>query len=185
MLPNVNLAEGNLDANYFQHIPYLDGQIETQGYEFSHFPGIHIEPFALYSEKVTSLDEIPDGGQLGITSDVTNQGRALVLLEDAGLITLTEGVDALSALLSDIAENPKNLEFIEAEPAALVRALQDVDATVINGNFALEADLNPVEDSLFLEDGDNNPYANILVYRTEDEGNAALAPKLTGPAFIQ
>lgn len=174
VLPNTTLAEGELDANYFQHLPYFEAQVESQGFEFSHFEGVHIEPFALYSEELTSLEELPDGATIGITSDPSNQGRALKLLEEGGLIGLADGVDAQSALLSDIADNPRNLEFVEAEPAALVRTLQDVDAAIINGNFALEAGLNPATDSLLLESGENNPYANFVAYHTEDEGDEAL-----------
>lgn len=172
VLPNTALAEGDLDANYFQHLPYYESQVESQGYDFDHFEGIHIEPYAIYSDKVETLEDIPDGGTFGITNDPGNQARALDLLVQAGLITLKE-TDGDATLL-DIDENSKNLEFIETAPEQLVRSLQDVDAAIINGNFALEAGLNPATDSLFLEPGENNPYANFLAVRAEDKDNPAI-----------
>ncbi|GEA86701.1 MetQ/NlpA family ABC transporter substrate-binding protein [Cellulomonas cellasea] len=174
VLPNTSLAEGDLDANYFQHLPYFESQVEEQGYEFDHFEGVHIEPLGIYSDKHESLDDIPDGGTVGITNDPGNQARALDLLAANDLITLEDTGDALPTLL-DIAENPKDLELIETAPEQLVRALPDVDLAVINGNFALEADLNPAEDSLVLEAGEDNPYANFLAFRSEDKDSEALA----------
>ncbi|MGW6128457.1 MetQ/NlpA family ABC transporter substrate-binding protein [Cellulomonas sp. NPDC055163] len=174
VLPNTALAEGELDANYFQHLPYFESQVEEQGYEFDHFEGVHIEPLGIYSEKLESLDDVPDGGTVGITNDPGNQARALDLLEANDLITLEDTGDALPTLL-DVAENPKNLELIETAPEQLVRALPDVDLAIINGNFALEADLNPAEDSLVLESGEDNPYANFLAFRSEDKDSEALA----------
>jgi D-methionine transport system substrate-binding protein len=173
VLPNTALAEGDLDANYFQHLPYFESQVEEQGYDFAHFEGVHIEPYALYSEKHTSVDELPDGGTLGITNDPGNQARALDLLVANDLITLEDTGEELPTLL-DIADNPKDLEFIETAPEQLVRALQDVDAAIINGNYALEADLNPATDSLLLESGEDNPYANFLAVRSEDEDSEAI-----------
>lgn len=172
VLPNTALAEGDLDANYFQHLPYFESQVEEQGFEFDHFDGVHIEPYGIYSDSVESVDDLPDGGLVGITNDPGNQARALELLETAGVITLaeTEG----DPTLFDIAENPKNLEFVETAPEQLVRSLQDVDAAIINGNYALEAELNPAEDSIYLESGEENPYANFLAVRSEDKENEAL-----------
>ncbi|MBX9244559.1 MetQ/NlpA family ABC transporter substrate-binding protein [Actinotalea ferrariae] len=173
VLPNTALAEGDLDANYFQHLPYFESQVADQGFEFDHFEGVHIEPYGIYSDTVESVEDLPQGGVVGITNDPGNQARALELLEASGVITLAE-TDG-DPTLFDIAENPKELELVETAPEQLPRALQDVDAAIINGNYALEADLNPAEDSIFLESGDENPYANFLAFRTEDEGNEAIA----------
>ncbi|MFS0704926.1 MetQ/NlpA family ABC transporter substrate-binding protein [Cellulomonas sp. 179-A 9B4 NHS] len=172
VLPNTALAEGELDANYFQHLPYFEAQVEEQGFDFDHFEGVHIEPYGLYSESVESVEDIPDGGTIGITNDPGNQSRALDLLVEAGLITLaeTEG----DATLLDIEENTKNLEFVETAPEQVVVSLADVDAAIINGNFALEADLNPAEDAIVLESGEDNPYANFLAVRSEDKENEAI-----------
>ena len=173
-IPNQELNEGGLDANYFQHEPWFDEEVEGQGYDLAHFAGIHIEPFALYSDKYDDVADIPDGAKIGINNDPSNQGRGLELLQEAGLITLADGVDGSSATLSDVEENDKNIEFIEADAASLARTLQDVDASVINGNNALEAGLSPVDDSLIIEDGENNPYANFLAVRAGDENNEHL-----------
>ncbi|WP_448630956.1 MetQ/NlpA family ABC transporter substrate-binding protein [Cellulomonas soli] len=173
VLPNTALAEGDIDANYFQHLPYFESQVAEQGYDFDHFEGIHIEPYALYSSKWKSLDEVPDGAQFGITNDPGNQARALDLLVANDLITLKDTGDADPTLL-DIETNPKNFEFIETAPESLVRALEDVDLAIINGNYALEAGLNPAKDSLLIESGVDNPYANFLAVRSEDKTNPAL-----------
>lgn len=172
VLPNTALAEGDLDANYFQHLPYFESQVADQGFEFDHFEGVHIEPYGVYSETLESVDDLPEGGVVGITNDPGNQARALELLEEAGVLTLaeTEG----DPTLFDIAENPKDLQLVETAPEQLVRSLQDVDAAIINGNYALEAGLNPAEDSIYLESGDDNPYANFLAVRSEDVDNEAV-----------
>ncbi len=172
VLPNTALAEGELDANYFQHLPYFTAQVEENGFDFDHFPGVHIEPYGVYSDKVDSVDDIPDGGVIGITNDPGNQARALDLLVEGGLITLAE-TDGDPTLL-DIEDNPKNLEFIETAPEQLVVSLQDVDAAIINGNYALEAGLNPATDSILLESGEDNPYANFVAVRSEDISDPAL-----------
>jgi len=173
VLPNTALAEGEIDANFFQHLPYLEAQIEENGYEFDHFEGVHIEPYGVYSETVDSLADLPDGATVGLTNDPGNQGRALDLLVEAGLITLADTGEAPTLL--DIEDNPKNLEFIETAPEQLVVSLPDVDAAVINGNFALEAGLNPASDAILLEAGEGNPYANLVAFRSQDAGNEALA----------
>lgn len=173
VLPNTALAEGDIDANYFQHLPYYTAQVEEQGYDFDHFDGIHIEPYALYSNTYGDIDAVPDGAKFGITNDPGNQARALDLLAKNDLITLADTGDADPTLL-DIEDNPKNFEFIETAPESLVRALDDVDLAIINGNYALEAGLNPVEDSLLIESGEDNPYANFLAVRAEDKNNPAL-----------
>lgn len=170
--PNVALAEGELDANYFQHVPYLEAQIADEGYEFSHSVGIHIEPFGVYSDKYDSIADIPNGATISVPNDPSNQARALWLLEDQGLFTVEE---VENPTIHDLADNPKNIQLTELEAAQLTLSLPDVDASVINGNYALQADLVPSEDALALESGVDNPYANIVAYRTEDEDNAAIA----------
>lgn len=172
VLPNTALAEGELDANYFQHLPYFESQVEQQGFEFDHFEGVHIEPYALFSESVNAVEDIPDGATVGITNDPGNQARALDLLVEAGLITLVE-TDGDPTIL-DVEDNPKSIELVETAPEQLVRSLQDVDAAIINGNYALEAGLNPVTDSLLLESGEDNPYANFLAVRSEDVEDEAI-----------
>ena len=173
VLPNTALAEGELDANFFQHLPYFEAQVEENGFEFDHFPGVHIEPYGIYSEKVGSVEDIPDGGVVGITNDPGNQARALDLLVEAGLIELAETDD--DPTLLDIAENPKDLELVETAPEQLVVSLPDVDAAIINGNYALEAGLNPAKNAILLESGEDSPYANFVAFRSEDAGDEALA----------
>ncbi|MBF0687443.1 MAG: MetQ/NlpA family ABC transporter substrate-binding protein [Cellulomonas sp.] len=173
VLPNTALAEGELDANYFQHLPYFEAQVEENGFEFDHFPGVHIEPYGIYSEKVESVEDIATGGVIGITNDPGNQARALDLLVQAGLIELAE-TDGDPTLL-DIAENPKDLEFVETAPEQLAVSLQDLDAAIINGNYALEAGLNPAKDAIVLESGEDSPYANFVAFRSQDADDEALA----------
>jgi D-methionine transport system substrate-binding protein len=174
-LPNRALVDGEIDANYFQHLPFLESERENQGYELYHFEqGIHIEPFALYSEKHDSAEDLPDGATIGINNDPANQGRALKLLADNGLITLAEGVDPITATVNDVDENPKNIEFVEAEAAQLARTLADTDASVINGNNALNAGLSSKQDGILVESPEGNPYTNILVVRAGDENNEAI-----------
>ena len=172
--PNVQLSEGTLDANYYQHLPYYEEQVKDRGYDFAHYTGIHIEPFALYSDKVKDVKDLKSGAQIGINNDPSNQGRALQLLADNDVITLKEGKDATNATIFDVADNPKKLTFKETDPAQLARSLQDLDAAVINGNYALEADLVPSKDGLLIEDGKDNPYANLITVRAEDKDNEAL-----------
>ncbi|GAB3180185.1 MetQ/NlpA family ABC transporter substrate-binding protein [Nesterenkonia halophila] len=166
---NQALEAGDVDANYFQHEPYYEAEIEANDYDFEHFSGVHIEPFALYSNSVDSVEDLPEGAQIGINNDPSNQGRGLALLQEAGAITLDEDVDPADAGVNDVAENPKNFEFVEAEAASLARTLDDVDASVINGNYAMESGLTPAEDGLIVEDGQDSPYANFLTVRAGDE----------------
>ena len=172
--PNVQLAEGTLDANYYQHLPYYEAQVKDRGYDFAHYAGVHVEPFALYSKKVTDVAALPEGGQVGINNDPSNQGRALELLAKADVITLKEGKDATNATIYDIDANPKKLTFVETDPAQLVRSLDDLDVAVINGNYALEAELSPAEDAILVEETKDNPYANFLAVQESDKDNAAL-----------
>jgi len=169
--PNMATSDGSVDANFFQTQPYLDEYNEANGTDLVTVAAVHIEPLGLYSDKVASLEEIPDGGQVAIPGDGSNGGRALALLADAGLITLADGVDATLATEDDIADNPKNLEFVPLEAAQLALSLPDVDAAVINGNYALEADLSPAEDALYSESPDGNPYANYLVTTEANKDN--------------
>lgn len=170
--PNVALDEGDIDSNFFQHQPYLDEFNEQRGTDLVSVVPVHIEPLGIYSNKVESLDDIEDGAQAAIPNDVTNAGRALKLFEDNGLLTLDPDVDNPS--VRDITDNPKDLEIVELEAAQLPRSLEDVDFAVINGNYALEADLSPAEDALALESGEDNPYANFLVVRAGDEEEPAV-----------
>lgn len=165
--PNTALADKELDANFFQHIPYLEKFASEHNMPLSYTVSVHIEPMGVYSKKVKSLADIASGAEIAVPSDPTNAGRALALLEKAGLIKLKEGV-GIKATVSDIAENPKNLKFRELEAPLLPRALDDVAAAVINTNYALEAKLVPTKDALIIEDK-NSPYVNILAIRKGDE----------------
>lgn len=159
--PNVALDAGELDANFFQHVPYFDAEVAEKGYEFEHGPGVHIEPFGLYSEVVESVDELEDGAVVVVTNDPSNQARGLKLLQQEGLITLA---DVENPTIYDIEDNPKNLDIRESEAPAIPVQLPDVDLAVINGNFALEAGLVPSEDAIALESGVDNPYSNVLAW---------------------
>ncbi|GAA5051905.1 D-methionine transport system substrate-binding protein [Thermocatellispora tengchongensis] len=182
--PNVQLQEGQLDANYFQHQPYLTDFLKSKGgEELTFVQAVHLEPLGLYSKKVTAVSALADGAKVAVPNDATNLGRALKLLQDNGLITLKEGVGT-DATERDVAQNPKNLTFEPLEAAQLPRSLEDVDAAVINGNYALEAGLKPAGDALVLEKAEGNPYANGLVVRKGQEGDARLkklAELLAGP----
>jgi D-methionine transport system substrate-binding protein len=169
--PNTALIAGDLDANFFQHVPYLEGNAEWASKLVSAF-GVHIEPFGLYSRRHNSIAALPNGATIAIPNDPTNGGRALLLLQANGLITLKEG-SGLTATPRDIVSNPKNFRFQELEAAQLPRALQDVNAAAINGNYALEAGLNPVGDSLIIE-GAQSPYVNIVVVRRGSENDAKI-----------
>jgi D-methionine transport system substrate-binding protein len=168
VVPNTALISGDLDANFFQHLPYLEGNPEWSRALASAF-GVHVEPFGLYSATVKDISGLKDGSTIAIPNDPTNGGRALLLLQANGLITLKSGA-GIAATPLDIASNPKNLRFRELEAAQLPRALEDVDAATINGNYALEAGLNPVRDSLIIE-GAQSPYVNIVAVRKGSESD--------------
>ena len=171
--PNIALNDKELDANFFQHKPYLDNFVtEHKEMKLKDAAGIHIEPMGVYSRKIKNLDDLADGAQIAIPNDPTNGGRALLLLAKAGIITLKDGTGA-EATVQDIAENPKNIVLQEVEAAQLPRTLEDVDAAVINTNFAMQADLVPTKDALFIEDS-TSPYVNILVVREGDESRAEI-----------
>ncbi|MHC1770403.1 MAG: MetQ/NlpA family ABC transporter substrate-binding protein [Flexilinea sp.] len=181
--PNLALDAGEIDANYFQHVPYLNDFNKEHGLELVPVVAVHIEPLGIYSTKIKSLDEITDGAIVTIPNDATNSGRALSLLESNGLITLKEGT-GVAGTVTDITENPKNLKITELEAAQLVRSLEDTTISVINGNYALEGGLVPSKDAIVLESGIDNPYTNILVVNKgheNDEGIKILAKLLTSP----
>ncbi|WP_193075532.1 MetQ/NlpA family ABC transporter substrate-binding protein [Pseudomonas sp. FME51] len=170
--PNLQVAEGRLDANFFQHKPYLDEFNKGRGTDLVSVANVHVEPFGIYSGKLKSLDEISSRATVAIPNDATNGGRALLLLDKAGVITLKDKSNIL-ATPRDIENNPHKLRIRELEAATLPRVLDQVDLALINTNYALEAGLNPTEDALAIE-GDDSPYANILVTRAQDAENEAV-----------
>jgi D-methionine transport system substrate-binding protein len=161
--PNDAVESGEIDANYFQHKPYMDTFNAEKAYHLVSVAGIHVEPLALYSKKITSIDELKDGSTIAIPNDPTNEGRALLLLQSAGFIKLDEKA-GLTAVPADILENKKNLKFSEIEAASLPRVLEDVDAAVINGNYAIPAGLTAAKDGLLVE-GKDSPYVNVLTVK--------------------
>lgn len=164
--PNLALNDKNLDANYFQHKPYLDEFAQSRNLKLVSAGAIHLEPMSVFSKKIKDLKDLPDGARVAIPNDPTNGGRALLVLQSAGLIKLRDGAP-ITATPQDITENKKNLQFSELEAPQLPRSLEDADISVININFALEAKLNP-KDAIFTESSDS-PYANIVAVREGDE----------------
>ena len=160
--PNEALESGQIDANFFQHLPYMDSFNAERGYHLVNAGGIHIEPMALYSKKLKSLSELKDA-TIAIPNDPTNEGRALLLLQSAGLIKLDPAA-GITATPINIIENPNNLKFTELEAATMPRILADVDAAVINGNYAIPAGLIASKDGLFVE-GSDSPYVNIIAVK--------------------
>ena len=169
VIPNTSLEDGELDANYFQHLLYMESENESRGLHLYPAKGIHLEPLGLFSEKITSIDELADGASISLPNDASNESRALKLLADNGLITLAEK-DGLYEL-SDITENPKNLSLVELEAANTPNSLPDVDAAIINGNYALQRELNPATDALVLESSDpnGNVFINYLVVKEDNK----------------
>jgi len=165
--PNVQVAEKRLDANFFQHQPYLDEFNKSKGTHLVSVAAVHLEPLGAYSSKYKKLDDLPAGATVVIPNDATNGGRALLLLDKANVIKLKESTNILSTV-KDITENPKNLKFRELEAATIPRVLTQVDLALINTNYALEAKLNPEKDALVIE-GSDSPYVNILVARPDDK----------------
>ena len=163
--PNEALNAGELDANFFQTVPYLEAQTEERGYDFVAGSPVHIEPLGIYSETITDIADVPEGAKVGIITDPSNQGRALELLAANGLVELP----ADGAINATTATPLKGISLIEVEGPSLVRNLQDVDIAVINGNFALEGGLSPADDALVVEDGTDSPYANLLVWKNGTE----------------
>lgn len=171
--PNAALDSGSLDANYFQHQPYLDDAVDQFGYKIETLTPVHLEPLGVYSQKVKSLKDLPEGAKIGVPNDPTNEGRALRLLVDEGLIEL-ENPDDLNATPINISRNDKKLEIVELEAPQVARSLPDLDAAVINSNFALVNGLDPINDTIATERADDNPYANVLVVRSEDKNEEPL-----------
>ena len=172
IVPNTAVEEGEEDANYFQHLPYLDSFNKDNGTHLVSVAGIHIEPMGIYAGKTDSLDALPDGAVIAVPNDPTNEGRALLLLEAQGLIKLNDSAN-LEATPNDIAENPKNLKFKELEAAMVPKAVEEVDLSVINVNYALEAGFNPTKDALAIENADS-PYVNIVAVKEGNEKNTAV-----------
>ncbi|MFC4323541.1 MetQ/NlpA family ABC transporter substrate-binding protein [Litchfieldia salsa] len=177
ILPNKALADKEIDANYFQHIPYLNAQIAENGYDFTNAGGIHIEPIGVYSKKYKSLEELPEGALVIMSSSVADHGRILTMLQDQGLLTLREDLeDTTTATIDDIAENPKNIEFKTDVEAALLPQIynnDEGDAVLINTNYAIDAGLNPLEDAIAIE-GPESPYVNVIAVRTGDENSESI-----------
>lgn len=175
VIPNTSLVEGSIDANYFQHLPYLEDFNEENGTDLVSIGAIHYEPFGIYAGQAASLDEIEEGDTIAIPNNTTNEARALLLLEQEGLITLDEDA-GVNATILDIVDNPLNLDFVEVAPENLVNTLPDVAVAIINGNYALEGGLD-VNDALAVEANDGlaaQTYGNIIAVRAEDAENEAL-----------
>ncbi|VVN20722.1 D-methionine-binding lipoprotein MetQ [Pseudomonas fluorescens] len=170
--PNVQVAEKRLDANFFQHQPYLDEFNKAKGTSLVAVTGVHLEPLGAYSSKLKDLKDLPSGANVVIPNDATNGGRALLLLAKAGVITLKDPTNILSTV-KDIATNPKDLKIRELEAATIPRVLTQVDLALINTNYALEAKLDPSKDALVIE-GNDSPYVNILVSRADNKDSDAM-----------
>lgn len=173
--PNTGVIEGSLDANYFQHVPYLEQFNEENGSDIVSIGAIHYEPFGVYAGKTTSLADLPDGATVAVPNNVTNEARALLLLQQEGILTLKDDA-GINATVEDIVDNPKNIQFKELAPEQLVQALPDVDVAVINGNYAIEGGLS-VKDALAVEANDGlaaQTYGNIIATSPEKENDDAL-----------
>lgn len=170
--PNLALSDKDLDANFFQHLPYLETFAKDRGLKLVSAGSVHIEPMGVYSKKVKNLADLKKRASVGIPNDPTNGGRALQVLASNGLIKMKEGVGVNGTPL-DIVDNPKNIRIVEVEAATLPRALDDLDAAVINSNFALGANLNPSKDAIAIESKDS-PYANVIAVRAGDEKKPAI-----------
>lgn len=172
VLPNTQVDSKEIDANFFQHKPYLDNEIKERKLNLESVIAVHVEPLGAYSKTIKSVDELKDGAVVAIPNDPSNAGRALTLLSKNGVIKLNDETK-LEATAKDIVENPKNLEFKEVEAAMLPRMLDELDLAVINTNYALETGLDPTKDALFIEDKEN-PYANLLVARPDNKDSDAI-----------
>ncbi len=170
--PNLALDAGELDANYFQHVPYLETFSKDRNLKLTYTAKVHIEPLGLYPGKTKALKSLKEGATIAIPNDPTNTGRALLLLQAADLLEVRKDA-GIKPTVQDIVKNAKKLKIVELEAAQLPRSLPDVDAAVINGNYAIQAGLNPVKSSLFLENA-KSPYANVLAIRVKDKDNPAL-----------
>ena len=176
VIPNTAVEEGDEDANFFQHTPYLDQFNEENGTHLVSVAKIHYEPMGIYAGKTASLEELPDGAVIAVPNDVTNEARALLLLEAQGLIEVDDEA-GLNATPNDITSHPKNLQFKELEAAMLPQTIEEVDLSIINSNYALQGGLNPAEDALASESSDSvaaDTYANIIVVKEGSENNEAI-----------
>ncbi|MGC7406047.1 MetQ/NlpA family ABC transporter substrate-binding protein [Pandoraea pneumonica] len=176
--PNEALNSGDLDANSFQHIPFLRDQVKQRGYKIVAVGDTLISPIAFYSKKYKSLEALPVGAKIGLPNDPSNQTRALVILRDHGLIKLRDGFDPYTgtATLADVTANPRKLDFIESASVVLARSLPDVDASAIVNSFAYQAGLIATRDGIAVEKRENNPYVNIIAVREKDKNAAWVAP---------
>lgn len=165
--PNQQVADGQIDANFFQHKPYLDSFNKERGTDLVSVGLVHVEPFGAYSKKIDNIENLKEGARVAIPNDPSNGARALLLLEKNGLIKLKDPENLL-ATSRDVSENPKQLKFTELEAATLARVLDDVDLALINTNYAIEAGLNPLEDALIIE-GSESPYANLVAVKAGNE----------------
>lgn len=170
--PNKSLDMDEADANYFQHVPFFNGEVETNGYDIAIAAYIHIEPFGFYSKTIKDQNELKDGDRIIISNSVADHGRILAILDKAGILKLKEGADPQTATLDDVVENPLNLVFEQVNPEMLTSTYENEDnvaLVAINGNYAIGAGLNPTKDAVILEQADEtNPYVNIVACRTED-----------------
>ena len=173
VVPNTAVEDGEDDANYFQHTPYMENFNAERGTHLVAVGDVHYEPMGIYAGQTTSLDALPDGATIAVPNDATNEGRALLLLQAQGLITIDEAA-GLECTPNDITENPKNLVFKELEAAMLPQTIEEVDLSVINSNYALQAGFNPVEDSLAIESADSTPYPNVIAVKEGNEDNEAI-----------
>jgi len=171
--PNEVVESGDFDANYFQHIPYLDSYNEEKGTSLVNAGGIHYEPFGIYPGKSSSLDELTDGDSIAVPNDTTNEARALLLLQDNGIITLKDGV-GLEATVNDIIDNPKNIKIEELEAAQVARVVDEVNFVVLNGNYALQAGYSVRQDAVAFEQADSQAatiYVNVIAVKAGNEGS--------------
>ncbi|PTQ70678.1 MetQ/NlpA family ABC transporter substrate-binding protein [Celeribacter persicus] len=167
VIPNTALADGDIDANSFQHVPYLENQMKDRGFELVVVGNTITTPMGIYSDKIEDIADLEDGAKVAIPNDPTNGGRALLLLQDLGLVTLAEGTGLVPSPL-DIEDNPKGLKFLELDAAQLPRTLADAEIAIINTNYAIASGLSPKEDSIAMEKADS-PYVNVIVVRKGDE----------------
>ncbi|MEH7457043.1 methionine ABC transporter substrate-binding lipoprotein MetQ [Bacillus sp. JJ1127] len=171
VLPNKSLADKDLDANYFQHIPYLEKEMKDKKYDFEVAGKIHLEPIGVYSQKYKSLKDLPDGATIIMSNSVADHGRGLAILQKEGILKIKDGVEPVKATTKDIAENPKHLKFkTDIEPGLLPQVYnnKEGDAVLINSNYAIDAKLNPEKDAIAIE-GKDSPYANVVVVRKGDK----------------
>lgn len=176
VIPNTALDEGDIDANYFQHIPFFEEKVAENDYDFVNAGSIHLEPIGAYSQRHKSLDSLEENARILVSSNTPDHGRVLDILQEKELITVEEGIDLTTASFDDIVENPLNLEFeYEYDPALMTTLLSqdEGDVVFINSNFATDQGLNPLEDSIAIEN-ESSPYANIIAIRSEDEDNPAI-----------